>query len=127
MLERSLEDLSKILLNDSFKAVDLQRVSVIPIVGIGSYIGATASKNEREATNDRCEGCHDDTSKTSELSIDSGTSLLLWNSLKEGLRIISLAQDESSHVPNIVSAPSNEDTFDHDAHGFSLLDDCDLQ
>lgn len=84
VLERSLGDLSKILLNDSFKAVDLCRVSIIPIVGLESYIRATAPKNEREAANDRSEGCHDDTNRTSKLSIDNGARLIAKESSNRG-------------------------------------------
>ena len=83
VLERSLEDLSKNLLNDSFKAVYLHRVSIIPIVGLKSYIRATTSENEREATNDGCEGCHDDTSRTSKLSIDESRLITMKLSSKE--------------------------------------------
>lgn len=75
-LERSLDDLSKILLDDRFKAIDLHRISFIPIKGLESYIRATSSKNEREATNDRCEGCHGNTSRITKSSIDNGAELV---------------------------------------------------
>lgn len=46
------------------------------IRGVVSYIGTTASKDEREAADDGCESSHDD---TSDLSVTNSDFAVLFN------------------------------------------------